>query len=363
MVVWACMTLRRLIPKKFVYVSLLSLSVSISGGDGAGAQVPAGQAPTGQASAGLGKVNPKPTFVLKRFSAGQPLRLIVYGDMRFTDPKITEGTNPRVRQWLAQKIGQENPQALLVTGDMPFVGEKKADWEEYQRETVSWKADGFPVLPAIGNHEIYHDRNRGIANYLDNYPMLERHRYYSAVLGPVEVLSLDMTEPVSARSEQGRWFAAQLEHLPAAVEFLLILYHLPWVADTQSQLMASLPSKDALTLRTVLEAHVSKMHARVLVFNGHIHNYERFERHGVQYIISGGGGAVPYPILFRGSHDLYRDTGFPVYHYLTLEVKDHQLHGVMWKVIDPDAATLNVEAKDSFVVKANPATRPGASKR
>jgi hypothetical protein len=301
------------------------------------------------------KPDSNPTFVLKQFSTGQPIRLIAYGDMRFTDPKITEGTNPRVRQWLAQKIGQERPQALLVTGDMPYTGEKKADWEEYQRETDSWKAAGFPVFPTMGNHEVYHDRDKGIANYLDNYPMLQRHLYYSAVLGSVEVLSLDMAEPVGARSQQGRWFTAQLEHLPAQVEFLLILYHLPWVADTQSQLLASMPSKAALTLRTMLEAHISRMHAKVLVFNGHIHNYERFERHGVEYIVTGGGGAVPYPILFRGSHDLYRDTGFPVYNYVTLEVKDHQLHGVMWKVINPDATSLKVEAKDSFTVKANPA--------
>src|SRR5438270_8148662 len=101
------------------------------------------------------KPDPNPTFVFKQFSIGQPIRLIDYVDMRFTDPKITEGTNPRVRQWLAQKIGQERPQALLVTGDMPYTGEKKTDWEQYQRETASWKAAGFPVFPTIGNHEIY----------------------------------------------------------------------------------------------------------------------------------------------------------------------------------------------------------------
>ena len=345
MVVWACMALYLQFAGSWLLALLLSGSLMLA-----------------QTPPKMGKVDTKPTFVLKQFSAEQSLRLIAYGDMRFTDPKITEGTNPKVRQWLAQKIGLEKPQALLVTGDMPFIGDKKADWEEYQRETASWKEDGFPVFPTMGNHEIVHNPEKGIANYLDNYPMLERHRYYSAVLGSVEVLSLDLTEPVSDRSEQGRWFAAQLEHIPAAVEFLLILYHIPWVADTQSQLVASLPSKDALTLRTVLEAHVSKMHARVLVFSGHIHNYERFERHDVEYIVTGGGGAVPYPILFRGSHDLYRDTGFPVYNYLTLEVKDHQLHGVMWKVIDPEAANLSVEAKDSFVVKANPAVQPKAKK-
>jgi len=311
-----------------------------------------GQAPAAENKVKPAKVDKKPTFVLKQFSPAEPLRLIAYGDMRFTDPSITSGTNPRVRQWLAEKIGAERPQAVLLTGDMPFNGDQKSDWEEYQRETASWKADGFPVFPTMGNHEIYHDREKGIANYLENYPMLEGHKYYSAVLGPVEVLSLDENQNVSAHSEQGRWFVAQLEHLPRSVEFLMILYHLPWVADTQTQLVASLPTKDAIELRTVLEAHVNRMHAKVLVFNGHIHNYERFERHDVEYIITGGGGAVPYPILFRGIHDLYRDKGFPVYHYLTLEVRDHQLHGVMWKVIDPDANNLNVEQKDVFTVNA-----------
>ena len=28
-------------------------------------------------------------------------RLVAYGDMRFTDPAVTSGTNPRVRKWLA----------------------------------------------------------------------------------------------------------------------------------------------------------------------------------------------------------------------------------------------------------------------
>jgi hypothetical protein len=302
----------------------------------------------------------KPTFVLKQFTAEQPIRLVAYGDMRFTDPAITSGTNPKVRQWLAEKIGLERPQALLLTGDMPFIGEKTEDWAEYQKETASWKADGFPVFPTLGNHEMYHDPVKGVANYLANFPGIEGHRYYSALLGPVEVISLDMNSPAGSRSDQLRWFSAQLEHVPASVEFLFILYHIPWVADTQSQLVAGVPSKSALALRNLLEAHVDRMHAKVVVFNGHIHNYERFERHGVEYVITGGGGAQPYPIFYRGTHDLYRDSGFPVYHFLTLEVRDHQLLAVMWKVIDPEAKDLNVEVKDRFEIRANPV---GGSKK
>lgn len=299
------------------------------------------------------RVDGTPTFVLRQFAADAPLRLIVYGDTRFTDPKTTEGTNPRVRSWLAGKIGEEKPQALLLTGDLPFVGARDEDWEEYRRETASWTQDGFPVLPTIGNHEIKGDPVKGAANYLANFPLIQGHRYYSAVLGPVEVISLDMILPANPHSEQYRWFAAQLAHIPAAVEFVFILYHTPWVADTQSQMIASLPTKDGLALRTLLEQQVPKMRAKVVMFSGHIHNYERFERHGVEYVVTGGGGAAPYPLLYRGAHDLYRDSGFPVFNYVTVEVAHHALHAEMWKVVDPDASTLSVEKKDSFSLQAD----------
>jgi len=74
----------------------------------------------------------------------------------------------------------------------------------------------------------------------------------------------------------------------------------------------------------------------------------------VEYLISGGGGAEPYPLLFRGSADLYRDTAFPVYHYITLDYANGKLHGVMWKVKDPDAPDLEVEKKDEFTIVAEP---------
>jgi hypothetical protein len=179
-------------------------------------------------------------------------------------------------------------------------------------------------------------------------------------MGGVEVISLDMTSPSGGTSVQATWFAAQLDHLPSQVEFLFILYHPPWVVDEQSQLFTNLPSKEALTLRHLLEIHLYKMHSKVIVLNGHLHTYERFERNGVEYVISGGGGAEPYPVLVRGPADLYQDTGFPVYHYLTLDYRDHALHAVMWKVKDPDAASLSVEAKDEFTIAAPKSATPAS---
>jgi hypothetical protein len=294
-----------------------------------------------------------PTLVFPQFVIGQALHFVAYGDTRFTDPTVTTGTNPRVRHWLTERIAQQHPKFILLTGDTPFHGALDGDWAEFQRETVSWREEGAIQLPTTGNHEVYGGGEAGIANYLKNFPDISGNRYYSALLGSVEVISLDYTQASDATSTQGRWFAAELNHVPAQVEFLLILYHLPWMADRQSQLLIDLPTKDALGLRTMLETRLAKIHAKVVVFNGHIHNYERFERGGVEYVITGGGGAEPYPLLFRGAGDLYRDTGFPVYHYLVVDVANHTLHAVMWKVKDPDANPLEDEVKDQFTIVAD----------
>jgi hypothetical protein len=307
--------------------------------------------------------DPAPTLVFKQFPPASPLRLVAYGDMRFTDPARNTGTNPRVRKWLAQRIAAEHPQAVLLTGDMPYTGSDPADWKVFQDETAPWRDQHILELPATGNHEVRGDRVKGIDNYLANFPAIAKHRYYSALVGPIEVISLDCTMTAVPSSPQARWFASQLSQIPPQVEFLLILYHIPWMADRQSQIFVGLPNPAALALRNMLEARLDKIRPKVIVFNGHIHNYERFERKGVEYVVTGGGGAEPYPLLFRGKGDLYQDTGFPVYHYLTLEITNHQFHAVMWKVANPDAPTLSVEQKDEFTVTARSQSAPAPGRK
>ena len=46
-----------------------------------------------------------------------------------------------------------------------------------------------------------------------------------------------------------------------------------------------------------------------MVSAGHIHNYERFLQDGVTYLVSGGGGAMPYEVD-RTAADLYQTRDF-----------------------------------------------------
>ena len=97
-----------------------------------------------------------PTFTVSDLPVGRPLRVVVYGDMRFTDPSNTSDTHPGVRKWLAQKVGEEKPDILLLTGDMPFHGSDPADWKIYSQETAAMDAGAIAHLS--------HDRqSRGAA--------------------------------------------------------------------------------------------------------------------------------------------------------------------------------------------------------
>lgn len=305
------------------------------------------------------------TFNYPELKPGAPLHLVAYGDMRFTDPHNTTDTNPRARKFLVDRIAEEHPDALFLTGDMPFHGADPADWKIYEQETVAWRAEHLRTFPCIGNHELVGTLSvhPGLTNYFAAYPQLREHATYSVLLGNVELLSLDSLGDQGTAQPRLAWVAAQLDHIPPQVDFVFVMAHVPIFDDVQSQVIAHLPSPEGLRLRQLLEEKAAKLRPRLIVVSGHIHNYERFYHAGITYLISGGGGAKPYPVYIRGDLDLYRDTAYPVFHYLTLDIKGRELTAKMFKIKDPDPnlKEWTMEQKDSFTLTA-PEKAPTASK-
>ncbi len=64
----------------------------------------------------------KPTFIVDRNKPPKHWTIIAYGDMRFTDPANVKATNPKVRRWLVDKLASEHPDAVLLSGDVPWHG-------------------------------------------------------------------------------------------------------------------------------------------------------------------------------------------------------------------------------------------------
>jgi len=293
----------------------------------------------------------QPTFVVPGVSPQQELRILVYGDMRFTDPSNTKSTNPRARKWLAEKVGTEHADAMLITGDIPFHGSNPQDWAVFEREASSW-ARGPRVYPTIGNHELRLDWRPGRINWAAAFPHLQGNGFYSVLLGNVFILNLNSTEPIWPRGLQADWLRTQLDHIPEQADFVILQMHIPLIADTQSEFIANIPSPESVVLRRYLETRAQTSRQKFIAVYGHIHNYERFEFNGITHIISGGGGATPYPVFVRGPQDQYRDPAFPVFNYVILTVHGKRAEGTMYKIADPNAAEYSVVAKDHFVETA-----------
>ena len=293
-----------------------------------------------------------PTFTVTDLPQGRPLRIVVYGDMRFTDPSNTSDTAPGVRKWLAHKVGEEKPDILLLTGDMPFHGSNQADWEVYREETALWTQEGLRIYPTIGNHEGLPDPRGGMRNYFAAYPQLEQHQWYSVQLGNIYLITLDTATFLNRGWPQRAWLEAQLAHLPASADFVFFLFHVPLVSDLQTAFMLGIPDPSTLDLRHFLEQSAAASHAKFVIFNGHIHNYERFEMNGITHVISGGGGAHPYPIFLRGDEDLYRSRTFPNFNYVLITLAGKHADAKMYRVVDPNAAQRTVELQDSFTLEA-----------
>lgn len=253
-----------------------------------------------------------------------PFRFVVYGDARFHDPQDTEPANPQAREGLVEAIAEANPAFVSFTGDLVYNGYDKNDWSVWDRETSIWKDKGVRVYPALGNHELHGDLNVALANYFHRFPELKSSRYYSVRAANTLALVLDSNQEETAGS-QGRWLTDQLDHVPSDVDFVFVVtHHPPYTSSTESKAHGGHSARPAeIALAKLLEQRQSYARYRIVVFSGHVHNYERHEHGGVTYFVSGGGGARPYPID-RKPEDLFQGKGVN-YHYLLVEVDRKQM--------------------------------------
>jgi len=244
------------------------------------------------------KASTAQTSVDLQAKAGTPLRFVAYGDTRFHDPKDTEAANPAVRVALVQAIAEVNPAFICFTGDIVYNGYDEDDWKVWDKETSVWRDKNIPVYPALGNHDLHGSEKIALGNYFQRFPDLKNSRYYSVRAANTLILVLDSSlDEVSG--PQGQWLAGKLDNIPADVDFVFLMFHHPpYTSSSDMKMLGGGHSARSTekALAKILEDRQAHTRARFVVFSGHVHNYERHERGGVTYFVSGGGAAHAYPI-------------------------------------------------------------------
>jgi acid phosphatase type 7 len=277
---------------------------------------------------------------------------VAYGDTRFHDPTDTATSNPIARRALVAAIDREHPAFISIGGDIVYLGDS-ADWNTWDSETAIWREHKIAIYPALGNHDVKGDLQKALANYFARFSELQESRFYSMRTENTVMLVLDSNID-ELSGAQGAWLRSELEQIPGTADFVFLVFHHPVYTSSSDEKAfggghSSRSGEEALG--KLLEEKQQHLRARIVVFNGHVHNYERFEHGGISYFVSGGGGARAYPIA-RKPGDLYQDGGIN-YHYLLVQVDHNHVTVTMHKLeltdgkevwTEPDKVSLSAPA-------------------
>jgi len=160
---------------------------------------------------------------------------------------------------------------------------------------------------------------------------------------------------------QAEWLARELDTVPVNVDFVfLVFHHPPYTSSSDERKFGGGHSARSgeQTLAQKLEARQRNMRARIVVFSGHVHNYERHEHGGITYFVCGGGGAHAYPIE-RAAGDPFQSKEMN-YHYLLVEV-DHQKLKVTMNRLDLNSGQPVWTQPDSVTIATPSASKTQAA--
>ena len=271
----------------------------------------------------------EPLFSLQPKS--YPFGFVAYGDTRFMDPADHEHSAPERRRAIVSQIAADKPDFIVINGDIVYDGGNSNDWKVFDQESAPWREAGVRVFPALGNHDV-----RGgapaLASYFGRFPELKEQRWYSLRYGNCLFLILDSDVEHGPGSPQGDWLKSELDGVSKDVDFVfLAMHHPPYTKSTEHLMGGGHTARpQEQDLARMLEARQQTLRAKIIAIAGHVHNYERYEHGGVEYIVSGGGGATPYMIQ-RDPGDFYSKAG-ATYHYCTFAVDRGKLSFQMHKL-------------------------------
>ena len=212
------------------------------------------------------------------------------------------------RQWFDYSF-------VLMLGDNIYAEGTPEDYaQRFERPYKPLLDAGVTFHAAIGNHDPPGQENYALFN-------MHGRRYYTFEKkeGPLPVLQNEVLfmaiDTVNLTPQQLRWISNELDASDA--EWKIAYYHHPLYTSGRYQFWSS-------RLRSALEP-IFIEHGVNVALSGHEHFYERIRpQKGVQYFISGAGGALRVNDLRESE---WTAAGFDTdTHFMLMEISEDTLH-------------------------------------
>ncbi|MCD5408474.1 metallophosphoesterase family protein [Candidatus Bipolaricaulota bacterium] len=206
----------------------------------------------------------------------RPFTFLVYGDSR---------TNYDLHALVAERMAEETAEFVVHTGDL-IESPTQREWREFF-STGSPLFRAMSFLCIIGNHE----RNSRTYYELFSLPAgggRAGEQWWSLNWGEVLLVGLDSNLQylkLTGLREETDWLR---EVLAQDARYKFVFFHHPLYSSD-----AHYGGNESLG---TIWAPIFQEAGVTAVFVGHCHNYEHVIKDGVQYFITGGGGAPLYPL-------------------------------------------------------------------
>jgi 3',5'-cyclic AMP phosphodiesterase CpdA len=245
-------------------------------------------------------------------AANEPLRFAVYGDMR---------GGHRVHGQIVESLLDEAIDFVVVTGDLVLRGSDEADWQRFF-DVARPLLRRLPYYPVAGNHDLGKtgDERLRMNEIFSLWPgPADRPAYghwYSFDLSGVHFVMLDSN---SYRNEEQRsWLEKDLQAARKSGSRAI------FAAVHAGPFSRGLHRGDRYAAEHY--APILAANGVTLLFSGHDHLYQRGEVKGLNYMVSGGGGAPLYSVRcgIKGKKRCKTDDGMQhvakEHHYILVTV-------------------------------------------
>lgn len=280
--------------------------------------------------------------VVSEDDAGQSLASDVYtfqtavhDDSAFSFAVIGDTqSGPSVVKKISELAWAERPNFTVHAGDLVSTGSDKSHWTGHFFPNMTPFISRVPFYSVLGNHE----QNAG---YYYDYTSLPAPEYrYTFRYGNAQFFMLDTNKKVGPDSEQYMWLEDELGASDAMWKF--VVHHQPaYTSDSNDygDMFKSGKSTHGDTNARQL-VPLYEQYGVDIVFNGHIHLYERtwpirenavVEDGGVIYITTGGGGGGLE--AFSPTKTWFGNKGWVGHHFCYISINGSHLE---FRAIDVD---------------------------
>lgn len=204
----------------------------------------------------------------------------------------TQG-NPKVSSAIATAAWLQRPSFVLHAGDLVSTGQDHNHWTQHFFPGMRPLINHVPFYPVLGNHE------QNARHYYNYTALPEPEYFYTFTYGNAQFFMLDTNQKVDPGSRQYVWLAKVLADSKAKWRFVCH-HHPPYSSDNNDYgdlWKTNVGTHGDLRARQLVKLY--EQHGVDIVWNGHIHSYERtwpiragkaVEAGAPFYMITGGGG-------------------------------------------------------------------------